>query len=202
MTTAQRYSWCRLLKLQTRNKTRTTPWTGLQLIANVSQPVRQKRFARLEKCVPVPIWEEPTRLANAVIVTWRIGAVFATRYFRSAYMWFERVFDTNDECDAICKELRRNSIDDICNLWVNGIYVTSVTRITQVTKMPFLSNNTQWNHDKTKWKWRELEDEVCQVSLPLWHYGRVWSGIFLDSSPPTLRLFILINKQLFISYYM
>ena len=49
---------------------------------------------------------------------WSTGAGVTTTYFSAADRCFERVFDTDDECDAFWKEIRRNSIDGIC---VNGV---------------------------------------------------------------------------------
>ena len=49
-------------------------------------------------------------------MTRRNGTSVTTRYFGAADRCFERVFDTDDECDAFGKLLRQNSIDGICDL--------------------------------------------------------------------------------------
>ena len=93
-------------------------------------------------------------------MNWRTGAGVATRYFSAADRCFEGVFDTDDECDAFCKELRLNCIDGICDCMGVWEYMLRVLQVLhKLRRCHFYSSLPVDFKKKPRRKQRVLEDD-------------------------------------------
>jgi len=107
---------------------------------NMSQPISHQRLDHHEmNCLYHNIYQH---LGYSVHMTRRIGA---DRCFAGC-------FDTDDECDAFCKELKQ-------------IHVTAVRGLDRIHRCRLYPLPTAETKDKPKCKRRELERWPLQMSL-------------------------------------
>ena len=108
-------------------------------------------------------------LGYSVHVTWRIGADVTMRYHSAADRCFARCFDTDEECEAFCKELKQNPIDGLCDSMGYMEYMLRLIRpVNTIHRCHLYPLPTVETTDKRKWKRRELEiDGLFRCRCPI-----------------------------------
>ena len=85
------------------------------------------------------------------------------RYHSAADRCFAWWFDTDDECDAFCKELTQNPIDGLCDCIGHMEYMEYMLRLLRALGRIHRCNlyclTTVETMDKPKWKRRVLESD-------------------------------------------
>jgi len=119
-------------------------------------------------------------LGYSVHVTWRTGTDVTMRYHSAADRCFARCFDTDEECDAFCKELKQNPIDGLCDCMGSMEHMLrllrAVNRILRCHLYPLPSVETM---NKPKWERRELEsDGLFRCRCPISSTARVFGDWF------------------------
>ena len=109
-------------------------------------------------------------LGYSVHVTWGIGTDVTLRYHSVAGTCFARRLDTDEHCDAFCKELKRNPIDGLCDCIGSMEYMLrllrSLNRIHRCHIYPLPSVETM---SKPKWKRRCWRVMVSSDATALHH---------------------------------
>jgi len=102
------------------------------------------------------------------------------RYHSAADGCFARCFDTDEECDAFCKDLKQNPIDGLCDCMGYMGYMLrllrAVNRIHLCHLYPLPSVETM---NKPKWERPELEsDGLFRCRCPISSTARVFGDSF------------------------
>lgn len=109
------------------------------------------------------------QLGYTVHVSWMIGTDDTTGYFIAASRFFERCFDTCDDCDAFCKEVCQTPVDGVCDSI--GVLKSKLRRLHRLHKLHFCHIYPIYSDehlDKPKWEQRHLEnEEFMKCSCPL-----------------------------------
>ena len=85
------------------------------------------------------------------------------KYHSVADRCFARCFDTDDECDAFCEELKKSPIDGLCDCMGHMEYM--LRAVDRIHRCHLYCLPTVETMDKPKWKRRDLESDglfVCR----------------------------------------
>ena len=120
------------------------------------------------------------QLGYSVHVNWRIGADVTMRYHSAADRCFVRCFDTDEECDAFCKELKQTPIDGLCDCMGYMEYMLRLLRaVNTLHRFHLYPLPTVETMDKPKWRRRDLEsDGLFRCRCPISPTARVLGGWF------------------------
>ena len=144
---------------------------------NASIVTRLASRALTGKCLHLNIHQH---LGFSVHVTWRISADVTMKYYSATERCFARCFDTNDEYDAFCEELKQIPIDGLCDSMGYMEYMLrllqALNRIHRCHLYPLPTAETM---DKPKWKRRALEsDGLFRCPCPISSSARVFKNSF------------------------
>ena len=138
-------------------------------------------------------------LGFSVHVTLRIGADVTIRYHSAADRCFVRCFDTHEESEAFCKELKQNPIHGLCDYELYVIHVAAATSRTQDTSLPSLSLTHSGNPSGNVGSFRVMAFSEIAV---LYNLQRGCSGIGFVYKLHVDNITINKNVHFLLNHYM